>query len=94
MRCDGGSLDIVARRLGAKNARSMPWASFRYEHLIGAWTLIQGTTSTSNETPHCIIRYPSISQLTQFTLWQRGIEEARAAFRKGCRCCSTPTYRR
>ncbi len=29
-----GSLDIVARRLGAKDARSMPWASLRYEHLV------------------------------------------------------------
>ena len=29
-----GSLDIVARKLGAKDARSMPWASLRYEHLV------------------------------------------------------------
>ena len=29
-----GSLDIVARKLGAKNARLMPWASLRYEHLV------------------------------------------------------------
>jgi hypothetical protein len=29
-----GSLDIVARKLGAKDARSMPWSSLRYEHLV------------------------------------------------------------